>query len=385
MHKINSSAAARVCALMLALVLALSLAACGAKPASSAAPAPAAPESTPVSSTAGDIPADFLPPESTPEPTEEHTITGTVVGASMNTVTILTADGRDLTFPTVDAATSMKTGLLEGIIVTITYRGAEVTGTDTTGVHVDSVIDTSPEIEQVIVDIVNNMADCDETVYTTHRVHVRSSNEVTAEILATVDKGTQFHRTGKGSHGWSRVDYNGGVAYIFGDYLTTTAPASAVVVPAATNPDDIQPCDETVYTTVRLRMHETTDLGSNVLGVMPANAALHRVGTFAKGWSRVEYNGTTAFCDSEYLTTTPPAGGVNQDAPPAGDVNKFPADRTYTTTVALRLHVTYSTSSTTVVVVPKGTVLNVLNLMDNHWAEVSYEGRTLYCVTDYLV
>ena len=45
---------------------------------------------------------------------EEHTEEGSVVAASMNTVTILTADGRELNFPTVDATVEAADGLLEG-------------------------------------------------------------------------------------------------------------------------------------------------------------------------------------------------------------------------------------------------------------------------------
>ena len=46
------------------------------------------------------------------------------MAASMNTVTILTADGRELNFPTVDATVEAADGLLEGDWVQVTYRGA---------------------------------------------------------------------------------------------------------------------------------------------------------------------------------------------------------------------------------------------------------------------
>ena len=72
------------------------------------------------------------------------------------------------------------------------------------------------------------------------------------------------------------MEYNGQVGYVFGDYLTTTAPQSQ---PAA-----------------------TTDVDSPVVAVVPAGTALHRVAYTADGWSIVLYNGETVYCATQYVT-----------------------------------------------------------------------------------
>lgn len=103
------------------------------------------------------------------------------------------------------------------------------------------------------------------------------------------------------------------------------------------------------------------------------------------GWSKVIYNNTAAYCDSEYLTTTKPAEAVNHDETPAGEVARSEVDTTYYTSVALKLHVTYAQDSSVVAVVPMGTALHVQYLLDNHWAQVEYGGQTAYCVSQFLV
>lgn len=355
--------------------LALSLAACGGAkaPSSSAAAAPAA------SSAAVDSVAQSLA-----EPTQSYVVQGTVTAASMNSVTIRTAEGRELTFPTVDAEVDTVNGLLEGNWVAVEYRAdRELTGTDTTGAYVDRVIDNAPNVQEEAQKVLDGMEACDETVYTTHRVHVRTGNSTDAKILETLDKGVQLHRTGKGVHGWSRVDYNGQTAYVFGEYLSTAQPTQALGGQTDGN-TAFTAKDETVYPTVRLRIRRNPSLDADKVGVVNAGTALHRTGAYANGWSQVDYNGAAAYCDSEYLTAKAPADAVDKDAAPAGEVNFAPAKETYYTTVALKLHVTYSVDSTVAAVVPKGTALYVESLMDNHWCQVQYNNQTVYCVTQYL-
>lgn len=59
----------------------------------------------------------------------------------------------------------------------------------------------------------------DETVYITKDdVNIRKE-AVNGEVLGKANTGDSFHRTGY-STGWSRIEYNGGTAYISSDYTT---------------------------------------------------------------------------------------------------------------------------------------------------------------------
>ena len=63
-----------------------------------------------------------------------------------------------------------------------------------------------------------------------------------------------------------------------------------------------QETNETVTTTAKLRLHETTDVDSPVVAVVPVGTALHRVAYTADGWSIVLYNGETVYCATQYVT-----------------------------------------------------------------------------------
>ncbi len=63
-----------------------------------------------------------------------------------------------------------------------------------------------------------------ETVYAESSVNVRSSYSTSSSIVGSLEAGDSVTRTGKGSNGWSRVQYNGQTAYINSSYLTTEKP-----------------------------------------------------------------------------------------------------------------------------------------------------------------
>ncbi len=72
------------------------------------------------------------------EENQMQTVSGTITDASMNTITITTDDGAELTFGTEDADKSGANGLETGSTATIIYSG-DIDGTDTSGVTVNAV------------------------------------------------------------------------------------------------------------------------------------------------------------------------------------------------------------------------------------------------------
>ena len=69
---------------------------------------------------------------------EEQTVTGTITDASMNTLTIKTDAGDELSFSTEDADTSNADGLEVGTSITVYYTGT-INGTDTSGATVVAI------------------------------------------------------------------------------------------------------------------------------------------------------------------------------------------------------------------------------------------------------
>lgn len=69
--------------------------------------------------------------------------------------------------------------------------------------------------------------DCSETMYATTTVNVRSSYSTNSDKLGSLTKAQSVTRTGIGTGaaaGWSRIEFNGKVAYVSSDYLSATKP-----------------------------------------------------------------------------------------------------------------------------------------------------------------
>jgi len=77
--------------------------------------------------------------------------------------------------------------------------------------------------------------DCSEAMYATTTVNVRSSYSTNSDKLGSLTKAQSVKRTGIGTGaaaGWSRIEFNGKVAYVSSDYLSATKPQVSVSKPS---------------------------------------------------------------------------------------------------------------------------------------------------------
>jgi len=68
----------------------------------------------------------------------------------------------------------------------------------------------------------------------------------------------------------------------------------------------IEDVSETVWTTDAVNVRANADSSSSRVGGLGKGASITRTGICDNGWSRVDYDGTTAYIHSDYLTTTEP-------------------------------------------------------------------------------
>ena len=155
---------------------------------------------------------------------KEKLVVGTLIKITENAITIKQNDGTELTFNSNNCEHNFKNGIREGNWIVVTYVG-EIQGTDTKNVKVIKITDNDANTVEKEQHKMNIRA-VDEKVYSTADVHVRESYGTDSPILGTVKKGESLERTGICDNGWSRVVYNNKDAYVFGDYLSTKAPAS---------------------------------------------------------------------------------------------------------------------------------------------------------------
>ena len=102
---------------------------------------------------------------------------------------------------------------------------------------------------------------------------------------------------------------------------TSSDAASSVAVSSQASSgqavDGYEPRDEEVYATQKVNIREAASTDSAKVGSLEASASIHRIGYTAE-WSQVEYNGTTCYIASEYLTDQVPETVNQQVQAPSG-------------------------------------------------------------------
>lgn len=121
------------------------------------------------------------------------------------------------------------------------------------------------------------------------------------QVVATIRNGEWVTRTGIGSNGWSRLDYNGQTVYALTSYLTTDAEYDPGDVADRNIVWKLVSDAVTAKDITNLRDKPTTD-GSQVIATIRHGEVVQRVATGSNGWSRVVYNGQTLYAVTSFLT-----------------------------------------------------------------------------------
>lgn len=149
-----------------------------------------------------------------------------------------------------------------------------------------------------------------ETVTAQDKVNLRSipsTERKDSQILTQLYNGDTAIRIGISDNGWSKLQYNGMTCYAASMYLITVEAAEE---PSGNGSGQIQTRFEeindqvTAKDEVNLRsMPSVEDPNCIVLGKLKNGEVVTRTGINRDlGWSRVEYQGKTAYCISSYLT-----------------------------------------------------------------------------------
>ena len=152
--------------------------------------------------------------------------------------------------------------------------------------------------------------ECQETVTAKEKTNLRSIPDQgeDSQILYTLLNGETALRTATSDSGWSRLEYNGAVCYAVTSYLeapdgTGLEPDTGEIKTQFEAADDwVTPKEK-----VNLRsIPSVDDPRSQVIATITSADKVHRTGLNRDvGWSRVEYDGQTLYCGTQYLTENP--------------------------------------------------------------------------------
>lgn len=181
---------------------------------------------------------------------------------------------------------------------------AEQAEAETTDIETASATEEVSEEGQTVV----------QTVRATDVVNIRSSDSEEADKLDKAQIGQEFTLLEEKGNGWSKVEYNNGEAYIKSEYLEAV---SEEIVVADASENDTQEetqitseassasTSDTVSGTVKVkesvRVRKSASTDSESLGTVYAGDELELIMKQADGWTKVKYNGQTAYVKSDYV------------------------------------------------------------------------------------
>ncbi len=159
----------------------------------------------------------------------------------------------------------------------------------------------TPELAQVVT-----------KVKATSVVNIRKSDSETADKLGKAAIGDEFKLLEERGNGWSKVEYEGGEAFIKSDYLE---PSETMVASADSdgNSSDNSEAEETTTSETPAESTGTVTVIENVRIRKSASETSEKIGTAymgeklelvmkqADGWTKIRYNGEIAYVKSDYV------------------------------------------------------------------------------------
>lgn len=152
-------------------------------------------------------------------------------------------------------------------------------------------------------------------VKTTDVVNIRTSDSATADKLGKAAVGDTFKLLETKGNGWSKVEYNGGEAYMKSDFLEPSKTevrdvASAEETEGEETPEEPADNNETAASaattgtvTVKenVRIRSGASETSEKLATAYAGDQLEVIMKQADGWTKIRYKGKTAYVKSDYV------------------------------------------------------------------------------------
>lgn len=151
-------------------------------------------------------------------------------------------------------------------------------------------------------------------VKATDVVNIRTSDSETADKLGKAEIGEEFELVEKKGNGWSKIIYEGSEAYIKSEYLED----SETIEVAATDAEEEDTSAEettqekeeqsstqasagTVTVVENVRIRSSANENSEKLGTAYVGQELELIMKQADGWTKIKYNGQTAYVKSEFV------------------------------------------------------------------------------------
>lgn len=147
-------------------------------------------------------------------------------------------------------------------------------------------------------------------------VNIRKSDSETADKLGKAAVGDEFTLLEERGNGWSKISYEGSEAYIKSEFLEPVETEQADASETSENnepkpetsseqsqPDNSSPAQTTGTVTVKenVRVRASASENGEKLGTAYIGEKLDVIMKQADGWTKIKYNGQTAYVKSDYV------------------------------------------------------------------------------------
>ena len=153
--------------------------------------------------------------------------------------------------------------------------------------------------------------------------------------------------------------------------FVATPNVSAVASPAQQNIRLLSNASQTKIVTAKgLNVRAKASMNGAKLGVLPKGTKVNVIGQEGN-WSKIMFNGKTAFVSSNYLANS------NSSAPKAKVTTKM------VTAKGLNVRAKASMNGAKLGVLPKGAKVNVIG-QEGNWSKIMFNGKTAFVSSQYL-
>lgn len=146
-------------------------------------------------------------------------------------------------------------------------------------------------------------------------IRIREGRSTETRMIATIVSGTEVKVYASYTDGWSKIEYSGTVGYCKTEFLTSTEGVPTLEAePVEAETEEPEEAEETTSEnteaasvnkqmqfkeTVRIRKERSAD--SERIGTGYVNELVKVLENYSDGWSKIEYNGKTGYCMTQYL------------------------------------------------------------------------------------
>lgn len=215
----------------------------------------------------------------------------------------------------------------------------------------------------------NPDADNESTIKTMNctgdSVNVRTGPSTSERVIGKLNKGDKVQVIYTTSRGWSRIKYNNGYAYVSSQYL------SEKVIEKPSNPgtSDKITIKECKATSLNVRSGPST--ADNLIGIISKGNKVEVLEDLNNGWSRIKYNGSSAYVSSQYL--------VNVSNDSSNNQNKMKCNANI-----LNVRSGPTTKDAIIGKLKKGDIVVAVYEVSTGWMKIEYNGGYGYVSTEYL-